>query len=499
MNLHGTADQPKHRQHVCCWIELWKRTPWDKYQECFRDDQSFSYWKVLAIAPHGQALTQPSITPARARIDEKNHHTSLGQPLKFVSNGYVCVTGFNFDRKHDERVFFVEGTAPKPVELTAPLKLAWENLIRDYRTNQDLVNERDRPGALNRAGWSRHMKGDEDCDLTEGSLVFARLEEPSRIMELYPVMIARKLYLKNPLELLPESLQPATHRNKLSPADRVFGWVSQDGDTCENPAYRSQLRVGVVECLSDNAVEQLANPLVLPILGQPKPAQGRFYLGNQYGRRQLTGGSKEKRGYVVNNRIRGPKIFPHHSRFLLQTPRKQAHTASAQNRSIREYIKNDTEFLIDLHVLNLSRTELAALVWLLSLPANHFLRLGLGKPIGFGSVRIEIDGQGSCIADGKDWVTKFTEWSAKPNGMDLLGLRAQYESMMNSLNPSLLQSFLQLAKGFGDVDVKYPPSPDNPNEIGQHFKWFAANERRAAGALSLPDVSDVDPLLPNAP
>ena len=497
LNLNGTSVQPLHRQHVCCWIELWERTPWDRENQVFRDNQKFRYWKVLSIAPHGHVLAKPPQTTPQPAFRGQNHHTSLGMPMKLVSSGFVCVTGFNFDRKHDERVFFVDGLVPPPVVLNESLKAAWENLIRNYQTNQDLVNHRPRPGALNSAVWSRHMTGIADSQLSNGSLVYARIDANHQVTELYPVMIARKLYPKNPKEMLPESLRPATNQNQLSPADRVFGWVSQDSETCGNPAYRSQLRVGVVNCATDNAVEVFPTPLVLPILGQPKPAQGRFYLGNQQGKRQPNGGSKTDRGYTSTNRIRGPKAYPHHCRFDLSKIRNQRHVASNQNRTISGCVKKDTHFDVDLHILNLSRTELAALVWLISLPASHYLRLGLGKPLGFGSVRLEIDGSASCVADGQDWIANLREWNTKPVSIELSSLKSEYDSKMNGVNPLLLQSFLQIAKGFGEVDVLYPPVPNSPNEIGQHFKWFLANEK--SSGHSLPDVSDPNPLLPLSP
>ena len=502
LNIDGINEQPTHRQHVCCWIELWERTPWDDERNNFRIDNRFQYWKVVRIAPYGQALVEPPRTRAQDKVPGQNFHTSLNHPPKFIDSGFVCVTGRNFGGKHDERVFFAVGQLPVPVELTNQLESAWENLIRNYRTNQDLLHGRPRPSALNSpAIWSRHMTGTEDLKLTDGSLVYARIDANGHIAELYPVMIGRKLYPESPKNLLPISLRlrPSTNLDQLSPADRVFGWVSQDSKTLDNPAYRSQLRVGVVNCTTDNAIEVFPAPIVLPILGQPKPAQGRFYLGNQHGKRQDDGGSKTDRGYRSGNRIRGPKAYPHHCRFTLGKIKNQWHVASNQNRTITGCVKKDTHFDVDLHILNLSRTELAALLWLLSLPTSHYLRLGLGKPLGFGSVQLEIDSSASCVADGQDWIANLREWNTNPVSIELSSLRSEYESKMNALNPLLLQSFLQIAKGFGDVDVQYPPAPNSPNEVGQHFKWFMANEKPHAQRLSLPDVSDRDPLLPISP
>ena len=111
----------------------------------------------------------------------------------------------------------------------------------------------------------------------------------------------------------------------------------------------------------------------------------------------------------------------------------------------------------------------------------------------------EIDSLTSCVASGQDSIDNLREWNTNPVSIELSSLRSEYESKMNALNPLLLQSFLQIAKGFGDVEVLYPPAPNSPNEVGQNFNWFMANEKSHAQRLSLPDVSDRDPLLPISP
>ncbi|ADB15824.1 protein of unknown function DUF324 [Pirellula staleyi DSM 6068] len=505
LRLSNTGNLPQHRQHVSCWIELWERTPWvevrnDINHGRFAEDKKFSYWKVVAIAPHGQHLSKPSSSSECPRIDGTNHHTPKGEPIRFIENGYVCSTNYNFDKKHDERVFFVDNSSElTPIPLSESLVQQWGNLIRNYRLNEDLAKDKKRPGALTKAGWSRHMKDDRELTLADGSLAYARLDAKGSVIELFPVMIARKLYPRSPWCSTPRSLLPATSRSMLSPADRLFGWVNQECVDKDSPAYRSQLRVGVVECKTNEAIRSFNVPMVVPILSQPKPSQGRFYLGDKTGRTQPPGGSKEDRGYSGTNRIRGPKVYPHHAAFSLDRVGKSAGQAGNQNRSITGCVREGVEFKFNLHVLNLSRLEVSALFWLLTLPPSHYLRLGLGKPLGFGSVSCEIVNTETRISDGSDWIASLKEWDALPPGIDATAIQsmaAEYESQIGEVNPTLMQSFLQIAKGFGCVETGYPPSPDSRTLGGEHFKWFAANERNRAGARSLPDPSDNDPLLP---
>ena len=117
------------------------------------------------------------------------------------------------------------------------------------------------------------------------------------------------------------------------------------------------------------------------------------------------------------HRIRGPKVYPHHRHASLAIQSTAyAGERSNQNRSTTGWVKPEVEFEFPLHVTDLSACELGALIWLLSLDENHFLRLGLGKPLGFGSVRAEIVSEGTRIATGEDWAACiFPELTSNPS------------------------------------------------------------------------------------
>ena len=97
---------------------------------------------------------------------------------------------------------------------------------------------------------------------------------------------------------------------ELSPADRVFGWVNQDG----HGAYRGNMRVGQAICETPSPIEEFTLPgLPLAILGQPKPQQARFYVAaSADGEAQEDGLSKEDAGYLPGKGLRGRKTYPHH-------------------------------------------------------------------------------------------------------------------------------------------------------------------------------------------
>ncbi|MEX1027819.1 MAG: hypothetical protein WD049_07405, partial [Candidatus Paceibacterota bacterium] len=284
-------------------------------------------------------------------------------------------------------------------------------------------------------------------------------------------------------------------------ADRVFGWVCQDEPSAsgeQGAAYRSHVRIGPVECLTEagDAIDTFTRPKTLAILGQPKPQQGRFYLGNKAGKAQQGNLTKEQAGYTGDNRIRGHKIYPHHAQGVLEDNAFSTEPSN-QNRSIKGWVNPCTEFEFDLHLTNLSRFELAALVWLLSLPQDHFLRLGLGKPLGFGSVRAEIEHDKTVVANGAEWIHATLQLNS-PDSIDVTQLPEEFEKTMGAVNSDLLSSFAKASRGFGDLPIHYPRLAAQNASDGEHFQWFVENERGATH-YSLPDLTSVDASLPENP
>jgi CRISPR-associated protein (TIGR03986 family) len=363
------------------------------------------------------------------------------------------------------------------------------------------------------------------------------------ILALYPVMISRDLYKVVPDQLLPENLKPAPERDKLSPADRVFGWVKGDGEG----AFRGQLRVGPVTCDEKTAaierLDETADLLGLPlaILGQPKPQQERFYVAENKQGKPLNDGCPKGTGYSSSQQgLRGRKVYPHqpqggkdgywnpshplaqplaqelgtHQVFQeyrrLPDPEHGNRVRDSQNRSIRAWIKPQMSFHFDLQVTNLSRVELGALLWLLRLPEDCFLKLGLGKPIGFGSVRLNIDE--IDLRDGAALAEDYRFLSARATGgarivsnedKALEGLIADYNKAVNRVansgnfeEVSYISAFLNAARG-GSLPVHYPRTTEAPSPTSKVYEWFVENEDGGKGPrYSLPALEKKNRGLP---
>ncbi|WP_261555515.1 RAMP superfamily CRISPR-associated protein [Frankia tisae] len=309
----------------------------------------------------------------------------------------------------------------------------------------------------------------------------------------------RAKYPVAPEELLARSLRPARSLAELSPADRVFGWVRDveagrgrgtGAAATSLAAARGCLRIGPVTCTATSgsgpgkqdaapddggpAVQRFdGDGLPLAILGEPKPEQGRFYVGyrrsdgvalpltDQRVRRPAWYESADRRV------LRGRKVYPHHAglpagywdkptddrtqtlagdryqeyrrplaavsdddqqvlsqdgkAFRTKAPGTPgAEKRDSQNRSICGWVRPGTEFTFTVDVRNLTEVELGTLLWLLhdlgERGGHH--RLGFGKPLGFGSVTLSIAWSGTELADGDTWAEHYLGLSpaASPDG-----------------------------------------------------------------------------------
>lgn len=531
---------PNHGEEVQCWLERFQHHRWDRNKRAHVAD--FQYWRVRALAREIESLGQrPEPSAAPVKNDHQSWHQPLGQELK-GARGWVCVTNANINRKHDERVFFGDSTSdvPGPFPVTEAHRSIWRELIQNYQSihEDDLSKRRTRgqqpdqylspePG---QTAWSRHVYTAGDRQLVDGTLCHIRLNANRTDAEaLFPVMISRELYSASPWDILPKSLRPAANVDQLSPADRVFGWVRVDVESdalarsSRDPvAVRGLLRVGPVTCESKaaDATESFPSPGVpLAILSTPKPQQGRFYVATTpNGEAQGDVLNKAQAGYQPDKGLRGRKVYPHqcslpnahwriptedrtqseegnpaHYQEYRRPKKNGSEQRDDQNRSILGWVKPGAEFTFDLHVHNLSLVELGALMWLLTLPDDHFFRFGGGKPLGFGSVRLTIDECDVCT--GNELRARYSTWHAHQHAVDPRepAIQAFKQALLEAYPPTnkgsgfgdmpFIRAFLVACKGFADnLPIHYPRAtqdgkPGPPSPDGESFKWFVANEK----------------------
>ncbi|HZV49348.1 MAG TPA: TIGR03986 family CRISPR-associated RAMP protein [Candidatus Dormibacteraeota bacterium] len=322
------------------------------------------------------------------------------------------------------------------------------------------------------------------------------------------------------------SLLPATRPEELSPADRVFGWVAESRTGREvGTAHRGQLRLGPVRWL-EGAPVTFPEPLPLAILSSPKPNQVRFYLGDlRQGRSvaQPDGRNDVQAGYDEAGRtLRGRKVYPHHADLEGREEHWREPWAASwstpvrgryreylrpegrrddQNRSITGWVPPGARFAFEIRVWNLAAVELGSLIWLLELPDSCRLRLGAGKPLGFGSVRLRLRREESTVIEGEEVAERYRTLGATgpptdPERFELLiktfkrevcraYTRTEFEKV------PFIAAFLAAAEGRRGP-IHYPRLGQRPDPAGKNFQWFQANAR--GRRVALPEATSSDPL-----
>lgn len=292
----------------------------------------------------------------------------------------------------------------------------------------------------------------------------------------------KKTYPCSPADCLPDSLHPAKTIEQLSPADRLFGWVGQE----EKGAWRGKLRFSdAIYEGAEKPVEGFAekNGKPLKILGAPKPAQARFYLGDASGKPQRNGLPKESAGYEEGKKLRGRKVYLHHRNFLPSSVFTQE--GNKQNRSITGWIPVGKEFSFSIRFENLTGEELGGLLTLLGLSGSKCpccFRLGYGKPLGLGSVTLIPSIPDIVIFSGKEMAMHYRSLEKEPiiSGKKNLKLFIDIFLKAMSRQSSLLDDFIKAGEGV-DGTITYGIIEGRPN--APIYQWFVENERKLKQCL----------------
>jgi CRISPR-associated protein (TIGR03986 family) len=463
-------------------------------------DRPFFFWNVEAMTRNRNELGE----------------APTGEDV-LIQDGYYFCTDYNIKRKHDERFFF--GRHPVEPKLKRETVQRYVQLLADYRDQHPdaehesrIVKEGTRPSSFLQAGAPIPRK-ESDCD---GHLVYAWLAEapdgmPGEVICLAPVSVPRLFYEAVFRDRFPPDAEAAvlpcseTNQNAadltLCPACRVFGWVSKKKSTYASQAYRSRVRF-TAAYFDEEHLDQTSR--VLEILSAPKPTTVRFYLAPTTW--NLKPERNERRIDYEQERmtIRGRKFYRR------RTVRFDAGTeVSGQNRTIREHLPAGKSSSFHVYFENLAPVELGALLLSLELDAEMVHRIGYGKPLGFGAVKI--------TANSIELITPARYGKISVPGLDLprntLG-RSQLEALKRLFRSAMEwrygNTFDQLvnvrdlrallAAKVPRLPVHYPVLKDASKSESYH--WFVLNRHPKKGAgvwLGLADGDEGLPYDPSAP
>jgi len=338
-----------------------------------------------------------------------------GGRIEIDVDGWVCRTNPGVlhypprpvvQRKHDERLFF-DVHPQRALAVSPEVEARYCSVLESIRERAQGPQAAAIPTRLT----AMLVQGLTGPELQDGDLLYA-VFEGGRIRELVPSMIGRRTFDLAPRVLAEGAgLLPATSRSEASVADRVFGMVADPvamvpeeevtGDrSADRLAHRGQVVISAVEPVEVNLSETAK---VLREQGAPKPSAARFYVrADSEGAALMRDRQVVKSRMYVKGQSLGRKVYPHHRDLDLDSdgfPAGAIDSGGANNRNVTvtSWVKAGSTFTFTIDFHNLTFFEIGALVWLLSpqqlappgTQACGYHRLGRGRGLGLGSVRLE--------------------------------------------------------------------------------------------------------------
>lgn len=415
--------------------------------------------------------------------------------------------------------------------------------------------------------------------LAEGDLVFVRLDTDEvpdcygktckniTVCEVLPTMVGRRAYRSSPRELAENQLvAPLKNRDEASPADRLFGYVVPE--TIDNAkggdvAYRGRIAVGPVD--TSRAKLSHEEKKLAPLL-EPKVSSARRFLTDSGGatprikrdnesasiapndRKQEVSTKEEKeewrlrdrREYFQPGQLLGTAAYPVYReprvdetgflRSATELPQLDLEQGNDDVRiTAKTWIETGSSLKCTLRFENLSKFELASLVWVLT-PENlvplearnrtenaeekakseagkgdgeepvkpvGFLRIGLGKPLGLGAVEVRIAEGGLKAWRGRSLAKSYESLEAclgfgakmrKPSKFSL-------KKLMREIDPNRhldldrlpwIQAMQRAAYGYDDgVEVRYMSMDENKANNQTNSKTGEPQEGRGLSPTDL--------------
>lgn len=398
-----------------------------------------------------------------------------------IKQGYMYI-GEYISKKRHESIFIDK---EEPNILSENLDLAYQKLketIKIYQNekiNKNLTKDQD--------GIFHHGYDQVDFESFENGKIEAlpvwykkikQDETGQNKVYLSFAGIGRYNYEKGMDELLGER-KPCTSRNNLCPACRIFGVTGKN----EEKGIASRVRFS--DIIIDKDIE--FKKYSLSPLRSPHPSYLPFYA--------IT--SDYNQGYdAEGSDIRGRKFYWHHA-----SENTDINNADTTIEGIKSGI-----FSFSVYYEDLTDAQLEHVLWLLCLGENeedgkYCFKIGHGKPLGYGSVKIIVDGY-------KERTVKDGNYDLRSNSQsDINNKVAEVDLFKNATDTDFENvTDLKHVLNFNTLnkkEVSYPYVLDSegkrssdPNDVNMSSaKWFSENMKlggkEATVLYKLPYPTDI--------
>jgi CRISPR-associated protein (TIGR03986 family) len=310
------------------------------------------------------------------------------------------------------------------------------------------------------------------------------ISDGTNVTEFGYAQIYRKLFKKSIDDLLPQEMHHCKDYDSLCPACRLFGWVNSDcvQEGAQKIAYAGRIRISHGRIIGNREV---LGEFPLAILSSPKPTATFFYLLDEKGE------SKFNVAYANDARLRGRKFFRHQRMAEEKEYKRADNKTDNQNRSLKNVLGPGAKFDFTICFENLSPIELGALLWAIEMEEGMYHKIGLAKPLGFGSVKLSIEN--ISILDVRRRYSSFSNcgWKTmekhkKNKFLDLFRgtMENKYGKPFKELD-NIKDLTAILSEPSSNLPVHYPRTSETPDADGKNFEWFEKNKEYGKKALDI--------------
>ena len=370
-----------------------------------------------------------------------------------IKQGYMYIGEYRSKKRHES--IFIDKKEPNI--LSENLDLAYQKLketIKIYQNekiNKNLTKDQD--GIFHHGYDQVDFESFENGEIEALPVWYKEIkqdETEQNKVYLSFAGIGRYNYEKGMDELLGER-KPCTSRNNLCPACRIFGVTGKN----EEKGIASRVRFS--DIIIDKDIE--FKKYSLSPLRSPHPSYLPFYaITNDY-----------NQGYdAEGSDIRGRKFYWHHT-----SENTDMNNADTKIEGIKSGI-----FSFSVYYEDLTKTQLEHVLWLLCLGENeedgkYCFKIGHGKPLGYGSVKIIVDGYKERTVKDGNYVLRSNSQSDVNNKVAEVDLFKNAPDLKYVLNFNTIK----------EKEVSYPYVLDgegkrssDPNDVNMSSaKWFSEN------------------------
>jgi len=439
----------------------------------------------------------------RERRMPKTKKHELWLPLPNAKAAPLPIPQEVFDRFHqlaDERFDWDETLPFEPVGSRSGPKDRGEGAKLRLRDGDMVYFDVDEKGVVTEVSLSAIWRGRVENKLTHAAATAHRFFDPQQT-----------------------PLHPG--RDKISIAEQILGFVDEIGDDKTKAALSFASRVRFGDAFLRDGVEGLFDPPVtLKIMDSPKlPCPSLYFKG------------RDGKGKYIKKPELDPGLHAAQGRkwYLHARPDPKARpwvtnkpADGVKQKARVEPLRAGQSFFLHIDFDNLSDVEFGLLLHALEPDAGFHHKLGLGKPLGLGSVkietmgylpvdrtrryslaglraarteRVEVTAAGKAALERSEWPSRYKVGAdAVVGGADAIINALEIARSSGLISPSAQKALSLLGDYAGApaaAAVHYPTNAEQRDKEAEHFEWFVFNDgQRAQKRAMTPSGQYLKPL-----